>query len=103
MVEVYPDLAGVPITHSWTGQLGITFDHASRWADEWHPLCRWFWRAWGRRGNLFRYRDGADLAGKKQRTPFAEIPQQTMFFYRHNPWFLPFAAWYYRFSWIIQD
>ncbi len=40
---------------------------------------------------------GLILAGKKQSTPFAEIPQQTMFFYRHNPWFLPFAAWYYRF------
>ena len=26
LVEVFPQLAGVPITHSWTGNLGITFD-----------------------------------------------------------------------------
>ncbi len=26
MVEVFPQLRGVPITHTWTGKLGLTFD-----------------------------------------------------------------------------
>lgn len=98
MVEVYPDLAGVPITHSWTGQLGITFDlmpHAGRLNGIHYAV------GFGGHGVAIATYLGTEigliLAGKKQTTPFVEIPQQTMFFYRHQPWFLPFAAWYYRF------
>lgn len=98
MVEVYPDLAGVPITHSWTGQLGITFDlmpHAGRMNGIHYAV------GFGGHGVAVATYLGTEmgliLAGKKQSTPFVEIPQQTMFFYRNNPWFLPFAAWYYRF------
>ena len=102
MVEVFPDLAGIPITHSWTGQLGITFDlmpHAG-YKNGLHYAF-----GYGGHGVAIATYLGTEmgliLAGKKQSTPFAEIKQQTMFFYRNRPWFLPFAAWYYRFlDWI---
>ena len=44
---------------------------------------------------------GLLLSGQKKRSPFEEISHQTMFFYRKDPWFLPFAAKYYQFlDWI---
>ena len=44
---------------------------------------------------------GLLLSGKKNRSPFMEISHQTMFFYRNKPWFIPFAARYFRFlDWI---
>ena len=44
---------------------------------------------------------GLLLSGKKDRSPFMEIPHQTMFFYRNRPWFIPFAARYFRFlDWV---
>jgi glycine/D-amino acid oxidase-like deaminating enzyme len=39
---------------------------------------------------------GLILAGKIQRSPFVEIAHPTRFYYRGRPWFLPFAAWYFR-------
>ncbi len=44
---------------------------------------------------------GLLLSGQKSRSPFAEIPHNTRWFYRNRPWFVPFAAQYYRFlDWI---
>lgn len=44
---------------------------------------------------------GLLLSGQKTSSPFAEIPHQTMFFYRNKPWFIPLAAQYYRFlDWV---
>ena len=44
---------------------------------------------------------GLLLSGKKDRSPFMEISHQTMFFYRNRPWFIPFAARYFRFlDWV---
>lgn len=97
MVGVFPELQDEPITHSWTGQLGITFDlmpHIGR-TDGIHYAF-----GYGGHGlSIATYLGtevGLMLAGKKSSSPFAEIPHQTMFFYRNKPWFLPFAAQYYR-------
>ncbi|MEW5987570.1 MAG: FAD-binding oxidoreductase [Chloroflexota bacterium] len=97
MVEVFPDLRGVRLTHSWTGQLGLTFDlmpHIGR-LDGVHYALGYC----GHGVSIATYLGtevGLLLAGKKTRSPFAEIPHETHFFYRHRPWFLPFAAFYYR-------
>jgi len=97
MVNVFPQLKGVPITHSWTGQLGITFDlmpHIGR-VDGVHYAF-----GYGGHGlSIATYlgtEAGALLAGQKTSSPFEEIPHQTRFFYRNKPWFLPFAGQYYR-------
>ena len=98
MVGVFPELRDEPITHSWTGQLGITFDlmpHIGR-VDGIHYAF-----GYGGHGLSIATYLGTEvgllLAGQKSSSPFAEIPHQTMFFYRNKPWFLPFAAQYYRF------
>ena len=45
--------------------------------------------------------ESVKIFGFEWSSPFEEISHQTMFFYRKDPWFLPFAAQYYRFlDWI---
>lgn len=100
MVEVFPDLAEIPVTHTWNGRLGLTFDlmpHIGRVNGIHYALgyC-------GHGVSIATY-VGTDagllLAGVKQSSPFLEIGHPTRFFYRHRPWFLPLAALYYR----LQD
>jgi glycine/D-amino acid oxidase-like deaminating enzyme len=98
MVRVFPELHDVPITHSWTGQLGLTFDlmpHIGRLNGIHYAL------GYSGHGVSIATYVGTEvgllLAGKKTSSPFAQISHQTMFFYRRDPWFLPFAALYYRF------
>jgi glycine/D-amino acid oxidase-like deaminating enzyme len=98
LYNAFPDLKEVLLTHSWTGQLGITFDlmpHIGR-VDGIH-----FALGYGGHGLSIATYVGTEvgklLAGQIDSTPFSEIPHQTMFFYRNRPWFLPLAAWYYRF------
>ena len=98
MIRVFPELHDVPVTHSWTGQLGMTFDlmpHIGRVNGIHYALgyC-------GHGVSIATYLGteiGLLLSGQKTSTPFAEINHPTMFFYRRRPWFLPFAALYYRF------
>ncbi len=97
MVDVFPELEDVAITHSWTGKLGITFDlmpHFGR-MDGVHYVVGFgghgvpFATYLGREMGLF-------LLGEKNSSPFAEIKQRTMFFYRKRPWFVPLVSAYFR-------
>jgi glycine/D-amino acid oxidase-like deaminating enzyme len=98
LVRTFPELNDVPITHSWTGQLGITFDlmpHIGR-VDGLHYALGYS----GHGLSIATYVGtelGLLLSGQKTSSPFADIPHQTMFFYRDKPWFIPLAAQYYRF------
>ena len=97
MVATFPELEEYPITYSWTGKLGITFDlmpHIGQ-VDGVHYAF-----GYGGHGLSIATYLGTEIgllvAGKKSRSPFVEIPEQTMFFYRNEPWFLPLAAQYFR-------
>ena len=99
MIEVFPALKDVPLTHSWTGQLGLTFDlmpHIGR-IDGIHYAL-----GYGGHGVSIATYLGAEagllLSGQKPTSPFLTIEHPTKFFYRQRPWFLPFAAMYYRFQ-----
>ena len=99
---VFPELNDVKFTHSWTGKLGITFDlmpHIGQINGIYYAL------GYGGHGLSIATYLGTELgllmSGQKDRSPYEEISHQTMFFYKKNPWFLPFAAKYYRFlDWI---
>lgn len=102
MVHTFPQLRDIPITHTWTGQLGLTFDlmpHIGR-VDGVHYALGYC----GHGLSIATYlgtEAGLLLSGQKTNSPFVDIPHQTYFFYRNRPWFLPFAAQYYRFlDWI---
>ena len=102
MVHIFPQLEYVPITHSWSGRLGLTFDlmpHIGR-VDEVHYAMGYC----GHGVSIATYlgtEAGLLLSGQKQNSPFAQIAHNTQFFYEGRPWFLPFAAFYYRFlDWV---
>ncbi len=97
MLRVFPQLEPYAITHSWTGQLGITFDlmpHMGR-VDGIHYAF-----GYGGHGlSIATYlgtEAGKLLAGQIDSSPFIEIPEDIKFFYRGRPWFVPLAAQYYR-------
>ena len=99
---VFPELEDVNFTHTWTGKLGITFDLMPH-IGQVNGIHYAF--GYGGHGLSIATYLGTEmgllLSGQKQRSPFEEISHQTMFFYRRDPWFLPFAARYYRFlDWI---
>ena len=97
MVRAFPQLKGVPVTHTWTGQLGITFDlmpHIGRVKGIHYSFG---YGGHGLHTALYLGREVAQLlTGEKTTSPFAEIKHQTYFFYRNEPWFLPMAVQYYR-------
>ncbi len=97
MLHTFPQLKDIPITHSWTGKLGVTFDlmpHIGRLDGVHYALGH---GGHGLHTALYLGREVAQmLIGEKSRSPFAEIPHQTYFFYRNRTWFLPYAAMFYR-------
>ncbi|HSF18082.1 MAG TPA: FAD-binding oxidoreductase [Vicinamibacteria bacterium] len=102
LVHAFPQLRDVPLTHSWTGKLGITFDlmpHIGRVEGIHYAM------GYGGHGLAVATYLGTEvgklLAGQITTSPFAEISHPTRFFYRGEPWFIPLAARYYRFAdWI---
>ena len=97
MVRAFPQLEDTPVAHTWTGQLGITFDlmpHIGRVQGLHYSFG---YGGHGLHTALLLGREVAQLiTGEKTSSPFAEIPHQTYFFYRDKPWFLPLAVSYYR-------
>jgi glycine/D-amino acid oxidase-like deaminating enzyme len=99
---IFPELNDVKFTHSWTGKLGVTFDlmpHIGQINGIHYAL------GYGGHGLSIATYLGTELGllmtGQKDRSPYEEISHQTMFFYKKDPWFLPFVAKYFRFlDWV---
>jgi len=102
MVRAFPQLVDIPVTHTWTGQLGLTFDLMPNIGVEDGLHYAFGYCGHGLHSALYLGREIAWLlTGKIKSSPFMEIPHQTYFFYRNKPWFLPYAVAYYRFrDWI---
>ena len=97
MLEVYPQLAGVPLTHSWTGKLGITFDlmpHIGH-IDGIHYAY-----GYGGHGvsiaSLLGKEAGSLLAGTQESSLFREIRHPRNPVANLDRLFLPFVSAYYR-------
>jgi len=97
MVRAFPQLKDVTVTNTWTGQLGLTFDlmpHIGRLKGVHYAFG---YGGHGLHTALYLGRELAQiLTGEKVSSPFADIPHQTYFFYRNEPWFMPLAVQYYR-------
>jgi len=97
VVRFFPELKEVPISHSWTGRLGVTFDqlpHIGRIDGMWYALG---YSGHGLAlGTYLGNEVGGLIAGDAKRSPFAEIDHPTRWYYRQRPWFLPAAARLYR-------
>ncbi len=93
MVRMFPPLRDTPITHSWSGKLGLTFDtmpHIGRVKGLHYAL------GYSGHGVALATYLGLHvaelLAGQRASSPFLEIRHPTYFFYRQRPWFLPFVG-----------
>jgi glycine/D-amino acid oxidase-like deaminating enzyme len=98
LIDFFPQLSDVGITHVWGGKLAVTFDllpHIGREDNVWYAM------GYGGHGVALGTYLGTDVAGlmsgELERSPFADIPHPTRWYYRASPWFLPWAALAYRF------
>ncbi|MGE0213383.1 MAG: NAD(P)/FAD-dependent oxidoreductase [Parvibaculaceae bacterium] len=98
MIERFPQLAGVRITHAWTGNLGFTFDEAPHVGtlEGLHfalgcngtgiAMMTWLGMKIARR--IARANDAESV--------FGEAPLPTHPLYRGNPWFVPAVGYYFK-------
>ncbi len=98
MVRIFPELADIRITHSWSGFIAYSFDELM------HIGCHdGVWYAMGYCGSgvgmagYLGMRLGQQLLGRKEgRTAFDDVAFETRPLYRGNPWFLAPSVMYYR-------
>jgi glycine/D-amino acid oxidase-like deaminating enzyme len=103
MTTLFPDLHGVALTHSWSGNIAYTFDrlahvgvrdgihYAMGYCGSGVVMSTWLGRKAALR--LIEHPDG--------RSAFAELDHPTSPFYHGRPWFLPFVqAWYQGADWL---
>jgi len=98
MVEVFPQLADVPLSHTWTGKLGLTFDLMP------HVGClNGIHYAYGYAGHgvavasLVGKEIGEVLAGRRSSQLFSQLRQQRYFFTRYDKFYLPLVSAWFRF------
>lgn len=98
MLDVFPELKDVRISHSWSGLVAYAFDHVP------HLGCHdGLWYAMGycgsgvARASFFGTRLGHKILGDTEngRTAFDDMPMPTQPFYTGNPWFMsPIIQWH---------
>jgi glycine/D-amino acid oxidase-like deaminating enzyme len=96
MIEVFPDLAGIPVEYAWGGKVAFTLDqmpHAGRLDGVHYAL------GYGGHGvamsTWLGTRLGDALAGVGE-LPWLTAPFRAVPLYGGTPWFLPFVGGYYR-------
>lgn len=98
IVEIFPELKTVGITHSWSGFTGYTFDFMPKSVvnDGVHYAAGFcgsgvVWARWFAKKSAMRIVGNA----KDAESAFDGRPAQTRLLYHGNPWFLPLViAWY---------
>jgi glycine/D-amino acid oxidase-like deaminating enzyme len=95
MTDIYPQLAGVRVSHAWTGNVGFTFDqlphltrsdgitYAMGYCGSGVALGSWM-------GTL-----AAEWIARGARPAFSDLRFPRMPLYRGHPWFLPLVGAYY--------
>ncbi len=90
MVELFPVLKDVPVTHSWSGHLGVSFDalpHIGRVEGIHYALG---YSGHGVALSAYLGQHLAEmLAGRRKSSPFSDVRAAARFFYRGTPWFRP--------------
>lgn len=103
MIQIFPQLAGVELTHSWTGKLGLTFDlmpHVGRVPS---GPARGVHYALGYGGHgvgvasYLGHQLGKHLAGQPVEIPFFGLPHPQYFFTPYEKLYLPFVSAWFRF------
>ena len=91
IVELFPEIAGVEITHVWGGKLAATFDLLPHLGRTDNGI--WYAAGYGGHGMSLATHLGTDvgglIGGAIEDTPFLGLPHPTRPYYRGTPWFLP--------------
>ncbi len=97
MASIYPELAKVKITHSWSGKVAMTFDHLPHIGLE-----NGIHFAAGCNGSgvammsYLGHRIGAKIAGENTPSAFDGLPFPTRPTYNGNTWFMPLVGGYFK-------
>lgn len=98
MLEVFPQLKGIRMTHTWSGYVGYTFDKMPHIGRD-----NGIHYAYGYCGHGLAAASylGVEVAkiisGKQEASPFMEIPHPRYFFASFEKLFMPVASLWYRF------
>lgn len=99
LLEIYPQLKGVPLTHSWTGKLGVSFDQMPHIG-----ILNGIHYAYGYSGHgisigsFLGKEVGELMAGKRSSSLFMEIRHPRTVFASLDPIYLPFVSTYFKFK-----
>lgn len=99
LLQVFPTLRDVPVTHAWGGNLGFTFDQIPHLGV--HDGIHYAGGYCGRglpMATLFGRRIAARMLepGKTGVDAFDDLPPPRRWFYRRRAWFLPLVSMWYR-------
>lgn len=97
--EMLPDLAGVQVTHAWSGNMAFTFDFLPKvgihegihYALGCNAGCGIVMMSW-----LGRHAGRRILGTNNKPSVFEELPYKTMPMYSGKPWFLPIVGNWWR-------
>ena len=90
MIGLFPQLAGVEITHAWSGLVAYTFDHMPHIGK-----LNGLYYAMGycgsgvARANYLGHKIAQKILKTGGDTPFANFPFESRYMYTGNPWFMP--------------
>lgn len=99
MLDVFPELDKTQITHSWSGYVAYTFDHAPHLGDHDGLFYAMGYCGSGvARSSFFGTKLGHKMLGNEEegRTAFDDMSFETKPFYTGRPWFLPALVRWHR-------
>ena len=97
LIEIFPQLKDIPLTHSWTGKLGVSFDQMPHIG-----VLNGIHYAYGYSGHgisigsFLGKEVGELMAGKRKSSPFLEIRHPRTVFASLDPIYLPFVSTYFK-------
>jgi glycine/D-amino acid oxidase-like deaminating enzyme len=98
LIQVFPQLASVRVSHSWMGFVGYTFDEMPHLGEQDGLYYSMGYCGSGvSLASYFGTRLGQKVLGLEEgRTALDDLPFRTRAFYTGNPWFLAPTVWWYR-------
>lgn len=97
LVEVFPELESVKISHSWSGLVAYTFDHVPHLGEmDGLYYAMGYCGSGVARASFFGRKLGLKMLGSEEgATPFDDLPFNGRPLYNGTPWFMPaMLAWH---------
>lgn len=98
MLRIFPQLAGVRVTHSWTGNVAFSFDFLPHIGEidgvRYAAACNGSGVAMM---SYLGYRSALSMTGANEPSAFEKVELPARWYYRQQPWFMPIVGRYYQF------